>query len=127
MLEPNAEYYRVVPPDLNITDPTELPIHTFIPRPIDQNLLSIYDSRLISPRECLNLYNRRPDRPQARAIAVITTSEINSQGLKPEPRPTNHHHAHCIIDFNVLDSESQQTASTLLRVAAQQRGVILDP
>ena len=127
MLDPNAEYYRVVPPDRNITDPTELPFHTFIPRDIDRNQLSIYDSHLISPRECLDLYNRRPDRPQARAVAVITTAEIQSQGLTPEPHPTNYHHAHCIIDFNVLDSKSQQIASTLLKETAQERGVILDP
>ena len=55
MLEPNAEYYRVVPPDQEITDPRHITQATFLPRPIDRDHLSIYDSRLISPRECLNL------------------------------------------------------------------------
>lgn len=127
MLDPNAAFYRVVPPDREITDPYQISPATFIPRPIDRDQLSIYDSALISPRECLDLYNRRPDRPQARAVTVITAQEVQNLGLEIKSQPTSQSEAHYIIDFSVIKPQLRNQTSFSLLETAQQRGVILDP
>lgn len=127
MLKPNAEYYRVIPPDQHNPDPAEIPHRTFVPRPKDNQQLSIHDAKLITPRECLNLYNQRTDIPPARAIAIITAEEVHQLGLTVTPQPTRQNPAHCVIDLKELQPKARQTATDLLTEFAESRGVILDP
>ena len=126
MLRPDARFYRAVPPDRNNYDPEELPPRTFRLREQDEGQLSLYDSSKITARECLELYNRNPEAPQARAVAVITMSELARLQLSPTPDPAGHP-AHVLVSMTHLDTERQTLyANELLRMA-QARGPIIDP
>lgn len=124
MLNIPTRFYRIIQPDRNISDPAEIPLYAFSPRPQDNGRLSVYDSSRISPRECLSLYNQRPNRPQAQAVAVVTQADLDQLKL-PLRRQSGGHPAHCLIDLSELTPEQQHTKGTALRRIAQQRGVIL--
>ena len=126
MLNQNAEYYRIIQPNKTIADSRIVPPRAFVPRLEDRDHLSVYDKNLIEPRECLNLYNRSPNRPPARALAIVTAAEIQELELKVAPAPGNHP-AHCTIDFTPVKLEARNAASIALQRLAQHRGVILDP
>lgn len=126
MLNPDARFYRAVPPNRDNYSPEELPPRTFRLREQDEGQLSLYDSSQITARECLELYNRNPEAPQARAVAVITMRELNRLQLSPMPDPGGHP-AHVLVSLTHLDPERQTLYANELRRIAQARGPIIDP
>ena len=124
LLNPGQILLRVIPfQKENPADPAQLPFHLFIPRPNrDNGLLSVYDADLISPQECLNLYNADPNRPQATKVDQLTAEHIREQGLTLV-RAQSSNAAHLLIDFRPLDESETYRAAQELREKSQQMGL----
>lgn len=123
MLKPGQILYRVVEPNAN-SELLRLPSFTFRPhRPQDNGLLSVYNAEAITPQECLDLYNRNPDRTPATRVAQITAGAFQEVGLGIIPDPETHP-AHLLVDYRNTGNNQARKISRRLCVEAERLGII---
>lgn len=114
-MNPIQAIYRVVPPQSESEPETAVPYYTFQPRKDeDKGLLSVATAALITPAECLALYNTNPNRPQATLVAEVTVSDFTDLGIPliPDPQVSP---AHMLADFRNLTSRQLRQAASILR------------
>ena len=123
MLNLEPLLFRVVEPNAN-SEPHRLPSFTFRPhRPQDNGLLSVYNAAAITPQECLDLYNRDPNRAPATRVARLTVGAVQEMGLEIIPDPETHP-AHLLIDYRNIGSSQARKISRRLCRQSEQLGII---
>ena len=123
MVKAEQILYRVVEPNAN-RELLRLPSFTFRPhRPQDNGLLSVYNAEAITPQECLDLYNRDPNRSPATRVAQITAGAFREVGLEIIPDPETHP-AHLLVDYRNTGNNQARKISRRLCVEAERLGII---